>query len=189
MTSYELRFGRAPSIFHLRPFSCRCFVLKRGNLDKFESRSSNGIFLGYSTHGHSYRIYNLDTHTIIESCDVTFNESAPSAGSLFETAGDREMQESIFVDEDLQDLTDDGDVPLHPAASSPTDIVPASTTGVEGPHAATSSSADIDPASPSASATAPAAPATGEGEFQSRREAPRYIQKDHPPEHMIGNLE
>ena len=37
--------------------------------------------------------------------------------------------------------------------------------------------------------TAPAAPATGEGEFQSRREAPHYVQKDHPPEHMIGNLE
>ena len=32
-------------------------------------------------------------------------------------------------------------------------------------------------------------PIAGEREFQSRREAPHYIQKDHPPEHMIGNLE
>ena len=83
----------------------------------------------------------------------------------------------------------DEDVPLHLAPSSPTEFVPASTTRVEGPHATTSSSADVDPASPSASATAPAAPATGEEEFQSRREAPCYIQKDHPSEHMIGNLE
>jgi len=27
-TSYELRFGRQPSVKHLRPFGCRCFVLK-----------------------------------------------------------------------------------------------------------------------------------------------------------------
>jgi hypothetical protein len=41
LTPFEFRFGRKPSISHLRPFGCKCFVLKRGNLDKFESRSSN----------------------------------------------------------------------------------------------------------------------------------------------------
>ena len=49
-TSYELRFGRQPKVSHLRAFGCRCFVLKEGNLDKFESRSSDGIFLGYALH-------------------------------------------------------------------------------------------------------------------------------------------
>jgi hypothetical protein len=33
--SFELRFGHKPSISHLRPFGCKCFILKRGNLDKF----------------------------------------------------------------------------------------------------------------------------------------------------------
>jgi hypothetical protein len=47
LTPFELRFGRKPSFSHLRPFGCKCFVLKRGNLDKFESRSSNDILLGY----------------------------------------------------------------------------------------------------------------------------------------------
>ena len=74
VTSYELRFGRKPSVSHLRAFGCNFFILKRGNLDKFESRSSNGIFLGYSLHGHSYRVLNLETNTIVESCDVTFDE-------------------------------------------------------------------------------------------------------------------
>ncbi|WVZ92825.1 LOW QUALITY PROTEIN: hypothetical protein U9M48_038863 [Paspalum notatum var. saurae] len=46
-TSYELRFGRQPSVKHLRAFGCRCFVLKKaGHLDKFESRCLDGIFLG-----------------------------------------------------------------------------------------------------------------------------------------------
>ena len=29
-TSYELRFGRQPSVKHLRTFGCRCFVLVDG---------------------------------------------------------------------------------------------------------------------------------------------------------------
>jgi hypothetical protein len=45
LTPFELRFGRMPSVSHIRPFGCKCFVLKRGNLDKFESRSSDGICL------------------------------------------------------------------------------------------------------------------------------------------------
>ena len=39
---------------HLRVFGFKCFVLKEGNLDKFESRSSDGIFLGYSLHSQAY---------------------------------------------------------------------------------------------------------------------------------------
>jgi hypothetical protein len=31
----HVHFGRKPSVSHLRPFRCKCFVLKRGNLDKF----------------------------------------------------------------------------------------------------------------------------------------------------------
>jgi hypothetical protein len=48
LTPFELRFGRKPSVSHLRPFGCKCFILKCGNLDKFESRSSDDILLGYT---------------------------------------------------------------------------------------------------------------------------------------------
>jgi hypothetical protein len=41
LSPFELRFGRKLSVSHLRPFGCKCFV------DKFESRSSNDILLGY----------------------------------------------------------------------------------------------------------------------------------------------
>jgi hypothetical protein len=51
LTPFELHFGRKPSISHLRLFGYKCFVLKRGNLDKFESHSSDGILLGYIPHG------------------------------------------------------------------------------------------------------------------------------------------
>jgi hypothetical protein len=45
LTPFELRFGRKPSISHFKPFGCMCFVLKRGNLDKFESRSFDAFCL------------------------------------------------------------------------------------------------------------------------------------------------
>jgi hypothetical protein len=71
---FELRFGRKPSVSHFSPFGCKCFVSKYGNLDKFESRSFDGILLGYTHHGRSYRVYNFETNTVVESCDVTFDE-------------------------------------------------------------------------------------------------------------------
>jgi hypothetical protein len=53
LTPFELCFGRKPSVSHLRPFGCRCFILICGNLDKFESRSFDDILLGYTPHGRS----------------------------------------------------------------------------------------------------------------------------------------
>jgi hypothetical protein len=75
--------------------------LKSDNLDKFESRSSDGILLGYTPHSRSYRVFNLETNTVIESYDVTFNKTAPYPRDAFECAGDKEMEESIFVDKKL----------------------------------------------------------------------------------------
>jgi hypothetical protein len=48
ITPFELHIGRKPSISHFRPFGCKCFILKCGNLDQFESRSFDGILLGYT---------------------------------------------------------------------------------------------------------------------------------------------
>jgi hypothetical protein len=101
LTPFELRFGRKPSVSNFRPFRCKCFVLKYGNLDKFESRSFDGILLGYTSHGRCYRVYRFETNTVVESCDVTFYETAPYPHGVFECAGDKEMEESIFVDEGL----------------------------------------------------------------------------------------
>jgi hypothetical protein len=118
LTPFEFCFGCKTSISHLRPFGCKCFVLKYGNLDKFESRAFDGIFLGYTPRGRSYRVFNLETNTIVESCDVTFDETAPSSRDVFECPSDKEMEESIFIDEELQGFNRDEDEPLLPSTSS-----------------------------------------------------------------------
>jgi hypothetical protein len=112
LTPFELRFGHKPYVSHLRPFGFKCFVLKCGNLDKFEYRPFDGILLGYTPRDRSYRVYNLETNTIVESCDVTFDETAPCPRGVLECAGDKEMDESIFVGEGLQGIDGDEDEPL-----------------------------------------------------------------------------
>jgi hypothetical protein len=67
-------------------------------LDKFESHSSDTILLGYIPHGRSYRVFNLETNTIAESYDVTFEETAHCPRDVYECTGDKKMEENIFVD-------------------------------------------------------------------------------------------
>jgi hypothetical protein len=100
--------------------------LKCGNLDKFESHSFDGILVGYTPHGRSYCVFSLETNTFVESCDVTFNETAPCPRDVFECVGEKEMAESIFVDEGLQGVDSDEDDPLLPSTLSP-EHVPTST--------------------------------------------------------------
>jgi hypothetical protein len=82
--------------------------------------------LGYTPHGRSYRVYNFESNTIVESYDVTFDETAPCPHGVFECAGDKEMEESIFVNEGLQGIDGDEDEALLPSTSSP-ETIPAST--------------------------------------------------------------
>lgn len=166
-TPYELRFGRRPKVSHLRVFGCKCFVLKSGNLDKFESRSLDGIFLGYATHSRAYRVYVLSTNKIVETCEVTFDEASPGARPEISGVPD----ESIFVDEDSDDDDDDSIPP--PLDSTP----PVQETG--------------SPSTTSPSGDAPTTSSSAAEEIDggtSGPTAPRHIQNRHPPDSMIGGL-
>jgi hypothetical protein len=101
LTPVKLHFGRKSSVSHFRHFGCKYFILKCGNLDNFESRSSGGILLDYTPHDRSYRVFNLETNTIVESYDVTFDETAPCPRDVFECVGEKEIKKIIFVDEGL----------------------------------------------------------------------------------------
>jgi hypothetical protein len=109
----------------------------------FESHSSDGILLGYTTHGISYRVFNLETNIVVKSCDVTFDESAPCPRDVFECAGDKKIEESFFVDEELQGFDSDEDDPLHPSTSS-LEHIPTSTLEAEAHQVTTSSTAAVE---------------------------------------------
>jgi hypothetical protein len=74
---------------------------------------------------------------------VTFDETAPCLCDVFKCAGDKEMEESIFVDEGLQGINGDEDEPLPPSTSSPESVL-ASTLEAEATQATTSSTAVVE---------------------------------------------
>jgi hypothetical protein len=87
-------------------------------------------------------VFNLETNTIVESCDVTFDEIAPCPHDVFECAGDKKMEESIFIDKKLQGFDGDEDDPLFASTSSP-ELVPAFIVEAEAPQATTSSTVAV----------------------------------------------
>jgi hypothetical protein len=104
---------------------------------------------------------------------VTFDEIAPCPHDVFECTGDKEMEESIFVNKGLQGVDGDKDEPLLYFTSSP-ELVPASTLEADDPQATTSSTAVVEAS-------------RVEGEIISELDAPSHIQKAHPPQQIIGN--
>jgi archaellin len=119
-------------------------------------------------------VFNHETNTVVESCDVTFNENVSYFRDVFECAGEKEIDESIFVDDELQDFDGDEDDSLHPSTSSP-ESIPASTLELEALHATTSSTVAVEAS-------------WVEGEIISQQGAPSHIQKTHPPQQIICNL-
>ena len=55
------------------------FILKdRENVGKFDSRSEEGIFLGYSSTSKAYQVYNKKIMKVMETVNVVIDESSDS---------------------------------------------------------------------------------------------------------------
>ena len=78
-TPYELWKGRKTNVKYFRIFGSTCFILKdRENVGKFDSRSDEGIFLGYSSISKAYRVYKKRTIKVMETVNVVIDESSDS---------------------------------------------------------------------------------------------------------------
>ena len=75
-TPYELYFGIKLNISPFQVFGCKCFVYNNGknNLGKFDAKSNEGIFIGYSSTSKAFQVYNKRTLQVEESIHVIFNE-------------------------------------------------------------------------------------------------------------------
>jgi hypothetical protein len=119
-------------------------------------------------------VFNLDTNTVAESCDVTFDKIAPCPRDVFECAGDKEMEEGIFVNEELRGFGRDENKSLLSSTSS-LELVSTSTLEAEAPQATTSSTAAVEES-------------RVKGETISEQGAPSHVQKVYPPQQIICNL-
>jgi hypothetical protein len=117
-------------------------------------------------------VLNIETNQILETFEVTFEETQPRSQLVFECAGDDELGEEIFQDEE-HEHGDDEDGGVVPAAEHVPTI---STTVMNGPSP-TPTTTNQDQGE-----------ATVEAEVASRREPPRRVQVHHLASRIIGNM-
>ncbi|GJT51606.1 retrovirus-related pol polyprotein from transposon TNT 1-94 [Tanacetum coccineum] len=113
-TPYEILRGRKPTLDYFRVFGSKCFILNtKDYLTKFDPKSYEGVFLGYSQNSKACIILKKHTRKIEESLNVTFDETPPPSKTsplvdddLYEEEAIREIEkknlENNVKDETLE---------------------------------------------------------------------------------------
>src|SRR3954467_3558607 len=100
-TPYELLTEHKRNVKYFRVFGCKCFILnKKDRLVKFQSKTIEGIFVGYASNSHAYRVYNKSTECVVETCDVGFDEFNGSHGEevdLSDAGNNEDSSQDILV--------------------------------------------------------------------------------------------
>jgi hypothetical protein len=121
-TPYEIWQGKKPMVKYFRTFGSKCYILRdRENLGKFDLKSDEGIFLGYSSTSRAYRVFNKRTETVMESINVVIDDEEVDRPS------GREENQLVLVE--VTDGTTDNDM-ASPSVSpdEPPSPLPASDT-------------------------------------------------------------
>ena len=61
---------------YFKIFGSKCYILKDDRNGKFDAKSDEGIFLGYSTRSKAYKFLNINTNKVVKSENVNFDEFA-----------------------------------------------------------------------------------------------------------------
>ncbi|GJZ89112.1 retrovirus-related pol polyprotein from transposon TNT 1-94 [Tanacetum coccineum] len=111
-TPYKLLRGRKPTLDYFRVFGSKCFILKtKDYLTKFDPKSYEGVFLGYSQNNKAYILLNKHTRKFEESLNVKFNKTHPPSKTSPLVDDDLDEEKAIKVTEkknlenDIEDET------------------------------------------------------------------------------------
>jgi hypothetical protein len=108
-TPYERFFGYKPTVSYFKIFGQKCFVLNKRSKGKFDPRSQEHIFIGYSNESKAYRLWNKNSRKIIISRDVRFidefeNNNSPCNSEIelifpFETVNQNSERPETMADD------------------------------------------------------------------------------------------
>ncbi|GJT96362.1 putative ribonuclease H-like domain-containing protein [Tanacetum coccineum] len=77
-TPCELFRGLKPTLNFMRPFGCHVTILNTlDNLGKFDGKSDEGFFVGYSLSSKDFKVYNTRTRRVEENLHIRFLENKP----------------------------------------------------------------------------------------------------------------
>jgi hypothetical protein len=75
-TPYHILHGRKPNIKYFHVFGCTCYVLNdKDHLGKFSRKADEPKFIGYSLTSKAYKGFLINSKTIVESINVSFDDS------------------------------------------------------------------------------------------------------------------
>ena len=75
MTPYEIWKGKKPNVGYFHVFGSMCYILNdQEHLGKFDTKSDQDVFLGYSINNRAYHVYNMRTQTVMESANVVMDD-------------------------------------------------------------------------------------------------------------------
>ncbi|GJX79530.1 putative ribonuclease H-like domain-containing protein [Tanacetum coccineum] len=70
--------GRTPALSFMRPFGCHVTILNTLDyLGKFDGKSNEGFFVGYSLNSKTFRVYNIRTRKVEENLQIRFLKDKP----------------------------------------------------------------------------------------------------------------
>ena len=80
-------------------FGSKCYILNdRENLGKFDTKSDECIFLGYSTTSRAYRVFNKRTKTIMESINVKIDDALTKVEMIDDGEGPSTKEPDVKVE-------------------------------------------------------------------------------------------
>ncbi|GJU08739.1 ribonuclease H-like domain-containing protein [Tanacetum coccineum] len=79
-TTYELFYGRTPTLSFMKPFGCPITILNTiDHSGKFNGKADEGFFVGYSLNSKAFRVFNSRKMIVEENLHIRFSENTPNA--------------------------------------------------------------------------------------------------------------
>ena len=147
-TPEEQWSGTKPSVKHIRVFGCDCYVhVPDSERTKMEPKAKKGIMLGYDETKNGYRVYDIESHKMVISRDVQFDENKFECAKELKGRRtqddwfgspshqlDKEQEEESSDEEEEDDWIDIYDLPEPVQRSGDEDQTGATTATVDGPN-------------------------------------------------------
>ena len=83
-----------------------CILNDRENLGKFDAKSDDGIFLGYSTTSRAYRVFNKRTKIVMESINVKIDDAIAKVEMVDD--GERPSTKEPIIEVEVLDIEVEG---------------------------------------------------------------------------------
>ena len=100
-TPYELWYGRPTSVKYFKVFGSNSYIKRNeDDLGKFESRTDEGIFLGYSSTKKAYGCFNKRLKNIVESAYVRVDDLKPRKEISHDSVENTNNEEKEELQED-----------------------------------------------------------------------------------------